>query len=669
MVITMRLPKLRLPKHPKRNDIPLGVYAWPWLLLGIGLALAPHIPRLPLWLSSLIIIVGAWRGWGAIHRKPLPKRWLVLPLTILVVAGLWLTFRTLLGRDPGIALLTAMTTLKLLESRTTRDAQVLVMLGYLLLMANLLFDQEIPTTLYLFFSAIFLVAAHLISQRRSPTRGFTELKLAGRMALQAVPVLLILFVLFPRIPGPLWGLPKDAHAGLTGLSNSMTPGSVNQLIQSDEVAFRVSFKGTPPPASELYWRGPVLWRYYNQRWSGFEERITRELPFTPVSSPIEYTVTMEPSGEFWLMALDVPGSTPKDAGLTRSYQLIRPKRVNERVQYQVSSYRQIQSQTMNQWEQRLSLQLPRRGGEQARVLAAEWQRQHPDDPGAIVAAALRYIREQNFVYTLNPPLVLEDNIDQFLFESRRGFCEHFAGSFTFLMRAAGVPARVVLGYQGGESNGDYYIVRQSDAHAWVEVWLEQQGGWTRVDPTAMVSPQRIEQGLYAALEDTADLPFMARRELLWLRDLALYWDLVNARWNEAILAYGPQQQKDFLSGLGFGKVEFREMMIATIVLLSLLPLCAWAWLRWRQYRNSDPVVQHYLRYQQRLRKAGVDIQSHWGPVELSQAAAEHFPTSSQQLIHLGKVYAALLYGQIYGQATTRQLQECDQKLNALRLQN
>ena len=661
----LRLRIRQTASQPQRRIVPLLPQAWPWLLLALGLVLAPHLSRLPLWLSGLVISIGAWRAWSAWRGKPLPSRWLLVPITILVIGGLLFSFRTLLGRDPGVALLTAMTALKLLESRTARDAQVLIVLGYLLLMANLLFDQEIPTVIYLFFSAVFLVSAQAVSQRRCPTKGWAELKLASRMTLQALPIMLILFVLFPRIPGPLWGLPKDAHAGLTGLSNSMSPGSIDQLIQSDDVAFRVRFYGQVPAQHDLYWRGPVLWRFYGETWRGYEERISQTIPFTPLGDPIDYTVTMEPSGQFWLLALDVPASTPKDAGITKSYQLIRPKRVNERLWYSVRSHRQIQSQEMSHWEYRLSLQLPHQIGPRARELAQSWRDQHQHNAVAIVAEGLRYIREQPFVYTLSPPLLQQDIIDEFLFDTQRGFCEHYAGSFAFLMRAAGVPARVVLGYQGGEANSDYLIVRQSDAHAWVEVWLPERGGWTRIDPTAAVSPVRIEQGLYAALEDSAGLPFMARRELLWLRDLALYWDLVNARWNEAVLAYGPEQQKEFLSGLGFGEFGFREMMISTIALLSLLPMLAWARMIWRKGRRTDPAARHYLRYCQRLRKAGVQTKPQWGPLELSEAAAQRFPAAAQQLRALGYAYAALLYGK----SSPTRLSQCERLLQDLHLQH
>ncbi|MCB1719155.1 MAG: DUF3488 domain-containing protein, partial [Candidatus Competibacteraceae bacterium] len=366
-------------RKPKVPVVPLPAQAWPWLLLALALVLVPHMSRLPLWLSGLVIVVGLWRGWSAWQGKSLPGRWLLLPLTLLVVAGLFFSFRTLLGRDPGVALLAAMAALKLLESRTARDAQVLIMLGFLLLMSHLLFDQEIPTAIYLFCTTIFLIAAQAVSQRRNPTRGWPELKLAGRMALQAVPIMLILFVLFPRISGPLWGLPKDAHGGLTGLSNSMSPGSIDQLVQSDEVAFRVRFRGQIPSQNMLYWRGPVLWRFYGREWRGYEERIRQEIPFMPIGNPTDYTVTMEPSGEHWLLALDVPGSIPQDAGITGSYQLVRPKRVNERLQYAVRSYGQVQSLPMTDWEHRLGLQMPRDIGVRARALAQSWRNIYGND--------------------------------------------------------------------------------------------------------------------------------------------------------------------------------------------------------------------------------------------------------------------------------------------------
>jgi len=661
----MKLPLFSRRQKNRPAPPPLLDQAWPWLLLALGLAIAPHMSRIPLWLSGVVLGAGLWRAWSAWQRKPLPGRWLLLPITIVIVGGLFFHFRTLLGRDPGVALLVAMTALKLLESKSTRDALVLTFLGYLLLMSNLLFDQEIPTAVYLFFAAVAMVGAQAVSQRRNPSQGWPELKLAWRMSLQAIPVMLILFVLFPRISGPLWGLPKDAHAGLTGLSDTMSPGSIDNLIQSDDVAFRVRFRDQIPAQNSLYWRGPALWRFRDREWSAYDEPIRRrEIPFTPVGEAIEYTVTMEPSGERWLLALDIPATIPKDAVITKfSFNLLRPRRIIERLQYTVRSYGQVISASLTDWERRLSLRLPDESGPRARQLAQSWRAIHGADDSAIVAAALRYIREQDFVYTLQPPLLQDDIVDEFLFETRRGFCEHYAGSFAFLMRAAGISARVILGYQGGEANGDYLIVRQSDAHAWVEVWLDEQGGWTRVDPTAAVSPIRIEQGIYAVTEGADQLPFMARRELLWLRDLALYWDLVNARWNEAVLAYGPDQQKDFLSGLGFGEVDYREMIIATVIFMILVALFVWLRMFWYQWRLTDPNVRCYLRYQKYLRKAGVELNPQWGPLQLSETAAKHYPTAAQQLNTLGLAFAVLLYGK----PSPRQLQVCDQLLRRLRL--
>ncbi len=544
----MKMPWSRAPRLKSAQPVqapvePLTLRAMLWLLATLALAVAPHTNELPLWLTLLFYAIVGWRGVIAVRGQSLPPRGWLLVIALLAGAGVLIEYRTLLGRDAGVALLTAMTACKLLETRGLRDGVVLIFLGYLLVMSTLLYSQEIVMVGYLLMVVVLMLAAQtMIHQQHAGLSALLPLRLAGRMALQAIPVMLILFVLFPRIPGPLWGLPKDAYQGRTGLSEEMSPGSVSELSRSDAVAFRVRFAGPPPPPKQLYWRGPVLENFDGRRWTRHAELpASTPAAFTPEGAAVEYTVIMEPSNRRWLLALDLPASLPPRTGMTPSFQLLRDQPVNEVYRYEVRSYPNYRTGELTTVERSRALRLPPRGNARARELAAEWRERDPQ-PEALVKAALTLFREQAFYYTLTPPLLGAESVDDFLFRTREGFCEHYASTFVFLMRSAGVPARVVTGYQGGEINtlGDYLIVRQADAHAWAEVWLAERG-WVRVDPTAAVAPNRIQEGLYAAIADDQTLPFLARRgggNTEWLRQLALRWDSLNTVWNEWVLAIG-----------------------------------------------------------------------------------------------------------------------------------
>jgi transglutaminase-like putative cysteine protease len=630
-----------------------------WLLVALVLAVVPHAVALPIWLSTLFFAMAGWRGFIAFRNRALPARWLLLAVAVLAGAGVLIDFRTLFGRDAGVALLIAMTACKLLETRGLRDGVVLVFLGYLLVMGNLLYSQEIPLVTYLFAVVLLMLAAQVMIHRQHAGLGaLAPLRLTGKMALQAVPVMLILFVLFPRIPGPLWGLPQDAHKGRTGLSDEMMPGTVSTLSKSDAVAFRARFTGPFPSPSQLYWRGPVLWNFDGRRWTAGEAPPSPvPVPFTPEGAAVDYSVILEPSNRIWLLALDLPAMLPPQASMTPSFQLVRQQPVNEVYRYQMRSYPQYRTGDLQATERARALRLPSRGNPQVRALAAEWRAQDTR-PESMVGRALAMFRQQTFYYTLNPPLLGTDSVDEFLFNTRQGFCEHYASAFVFLMRAAGVPARVVTGYQGGERNtfGDYLIVRQSDAHAWAEVWLEGRG-WVRVDPTGAVAPNRVQDGLYAAVTDGQNLPFLIRRggDSAWLHQLAMSWDSLNNSWNEWVLAYGPDRQKEFLSGLGFGAVDWREMIIAMTVALAGFVLVV-VGLRWLDQGSRDPVVRAWQRFCARLARRGLARGVQEGPLAFVQRVADRRPDLAEPVCEIGRLYATLRYGPTASPEDVHQLQ-------------
>ncbi len=648
-------PSHRPPKSPTEA---LTTQASVWLLVALVLAVAPQIWNLSVWLTVFFMVVAAWRWWIAVGKRKLPPRWLVLGMVMLVGVGVIADHRTLFGRDAGVALLTAMTACKLLESRTLRDGVVLTFLGYLLVMSNLLYSQEIPLMAWLLAVIVVLLAAQiLIHPQHDGFKTLAPLRLTARMVALAIPVMLILFVLFPRIPGPLWGLPRDAHKGRTGLSEEMMPGTVSQLSKSDEVAFRVRFAGPPPPPSALYWRGPVLWNFDGRRWTGGGWPKSEPASLLPEGAPVDYTVILEPSNRLWLLALDLPASLPPQATMTNAFQVLRRQPVNEVYRYPMRSYLRYRTGEMSVMERQSALRLPSSGNPRARALALEWS-QREVQPAARVNAALALFREQAFYYTLNPPLLGRDSVDEFLFRTRQGFCEHYASAFVFLMRAAGVPARVITGYQGGERNtlGDYLIVRQSDAHAWAEVWLQDRG-WVRVDPTAAVAPSRIQEGLYAAIPEEAALAFLSRRggENAWLNQWVMSWDALNNAWNEWVLAYGPDRQQEFLSSLGFGSMDWGRMTIAMSIALSGLGLLYVGW-RWRRRRLRDPVARAWGQFCARLARHGLPRSPQEGPLAYAARIALQRPEWAEPVWTVARLYADLRYGPIALPGDVRQLQ-------------
>ncbi len=665
----MRLPWSRKnrPERPPPLVEPLTTPALTWLLTALVLAVAPQAEELPIWLTVLVAVLVGWRGLLVFRKWALPPRWLLLLVATLAGIGVVIDHRTLFGRDAGVALLTAMMACKLLESRTLRDGVVLVFLGYLLVMSNLLYSQEIPRVVYLLAVIVVMLTAQvLIHPQHVGLTAFAPLRLTGQMALLAVPVMLILFVLFPRIPGPLWGLPKDAYQGRIGLSDQMAPGTISELSLSDKVAFRARFASAVPPPNQRYWRGLVLWHFDGRRWTRPEEPPAQTtMPFVPEGAAVDYAVTLEPSNKSWLFALDLPARLPPRVRMTPSFQLLRDQPVNEVYRYEMRSYPAYRTGGLTVMERGRSLQLPLRGNPRARALAADWRQRDPQ-PDALVKSALALFREQPFYYTLTPPLLGGEIVDDFLFRTRQGFCEHYAGAFVFLMRAAGVPARVVVGYQGGEMNtlGGYLIVRQSDAHAWAEVWLEGRG-WVRVDPTGAVAPNRVQQGLYAALPDMGILPFLARRggNSEWLRQLALSWDTLNSTWNEWVLAYGPEQQKEFLSELGFGPVDWGGMTVAMMVALGGFGALYASW-RWRRRLARDPVARAWQRFCARLARRGLARGADEGPLDFAGRVVAQRPELAESVWEIARLYAVLRYGPVAPPERVRCLRRLTQRFRA-----
>ncbi len=620
-----------------------------WLIVPLFLVLAPHALRLPAWLSLAWLACAGLSLWSAARRRPPVGRASKMLLTLAGVAGVLLHFGTVIGPAGGVALLVFLSGAKLLELEKERDWLALLFVGVFLLVAHFLDGQSMATAAYMVVAALALTGGFIAGQ--SPATDLLAprrlLAPAAAMLAQALPLAILLFLLFPRLHGPLWGLPLQT-AARSGLSDHMRPGDFSQLILSDELAFRAEFPGSAPvPAShQLYWRGPVLWEFDGRAWSG-----ARAAPPGPPRAdardePVRYILTLEPHRQHWLFLLGLPADLPGlPASLGSDLQWLARDPVNQRLRYEASAHLDyVLEPELDDAARTRALSLPTGGNPRARELARAWRAGAPSE-AAVVEQALAHFRRENFIYTLAPPALGDQAVDEFLFVTRRGFCEHYAGAFTFLMRAAGLPARVVTGYQGGEYNpmGNYWIVRGRDAHAWAEVWLPGRG-WVRVDPTAAVAPSRVERGIDAALPATERPGGKLHLEGPWLRPLRLGWDLLNNRWNQWVLGYDQERQRQLLSRLSPALSTLKGMVAILAVAATLAVLAAAALLFRRPRGPMDRAARAYARFCARLAPLGLERGLAEGAEDFSRRAARARPDLAKAIETITRLYVDARYG-------------------------
>ena len=637
-----------------------------WLGALLVAAQLPQAVHLPLGIAALGIALIALRlllqrHGGSLLAASLLRMpsWALAAFAGAVALGIRFYYGYFLGREPCIAFLFVLCAIKFLEARVRRDGTLIVCLAAFLLITPFVTSQSL-LALAAAFPAVLLLGSALDALERSTGSAIRDVRWRASLArtatlvLQGIPIAALLFVMFPRLAAPLWGLPTDSSAR-SGLSNTMTPGMFTQLTLSDEVAFRVDFDGPMPVSAQRYWRGPVMSRFDGRVWSAALPQLGGTL-MPRTSRSIAYTVTLEPTSMPYLFALDLPASLPRagnDAesdqdpqlvrGLTREQQLLARAPVTQAIQYtQVSTMRDSYP-VSSALEARINLRLPP-GNARTVEFAHELRARHPDDV-AYIRAVLDFYRNEPFVYTLAAPLLEREPVDQFLFEARRGFCEHYASSFVVLLRAAGIPARVVTGYQGGEfnPNGGYLIVRQSDAHAWAEAIVG--GVWRRYDPTAAVAPSRIERGLSSALPAGELAPFLARFDAGWLRDLGLAWDAANHAWSRHVIEFNYQRQRSFWR-------ELRLNLFAPWEIVALLAAIAAAWagavLVWlaSRRRRKERALALWEDICRRLARAGLPRQQHEGPLAFAERAAVRWPQFAIALAAIGETYATLRYGNL-----------------------
>ena len=622
------LPTLRnLPRDSRDTLFLLVVIAW---------VLLPQTARLPVWCSGGAAAVLLWRGWLALHARPLPgKAWLVVLLG-LTVAATYATHRTLLGRDAGVTLLVVLLTLKTLELRARRDAFVIFFLGFFCMLSNFFYSQSLLTAISMVLGLLGLLTALVNAHMPVGKPPLLEAaRTAGWMALLGAPIMLVLFLLFPRL-APLWGVPSDAMAGRSGLSASMEVGTIARLALDESVAMRIKFAGKIPPQRDLYFRGPVLSSFDGRNWQPLRASLQRRYAL-PANLQVEgeaipYEVTLEPTSQPWLLVMEAATQSPELPGYSNTMeadlQWLTSRPIADVVRYKAASYpvfRHGPAKAAPGLQQ--FVDLPPGFNPRTLALASEIRR----DPryaqataATLVQVALQRLRSGGYSYTLEPGVYGRHTADEFWFDRKEGFCEHIASAFVVLMRAMNVPARIVTGYQGGELNSvdGFWVVRQSDAHAWAEVWQAGQG-WVRVDPTSAVAPGRTGAFQRLAVPRGAVAQAFGNFSPTLAAQLRATWEAVNNSWSQWVLNYTQGKQLDLLKNIGFESPAWEDLGYVLIGVIVLSSLAGGAWALWEQSQH-DPWLRLLARVRKRLARAGIESDAATTPRQLArQVLARH----------------------------------------------
>ena len=652
---------------------PLSAAQIRWLGVFLFATLLPQAPFVPIWVAGFGTMLVALRmlllGRDRMRADARPARipsWALALFAVAAGFAIRQSFGYFIGRDPCVAFLFVLAGIKYLEARTARDGTLLLCLASFQMVTPFFFSQSLLAALAAVPALVTMGATLQVlaqpSLRDLPLSAWrVPLLRTSKLFAQGIPLAVVLFVLFPRLAGPMWGLPSDAGSK-SGLSEQMAPGSISELSMSDAVAFRVDFDGVVPPHAQRYWRGPVMSRFDGREWIASDRRVPRGP--RPVGREIAYWVTLEPHWKSWLFALDLPAGPPTKAStsdgsaetnvigiLTGDQRVFAAGPIVQPLRYrQISIPNDAYPATAGdalEAERAENLQLPYEGRDsnpRAVAFAHELRAEHPDDAD-YVRTVLRWFRTESFFYTLAPPLLpAPDPVDAFLFDQRRGFCEHYASSFVVLLRAAGIPARVVTGYQGGEINpaGGYLIVRQSDAHAWAEAMIG--GKWRRFDPTGAVAPSRIERGLGGALPTSEYVPLLARLDQGWLKNIQLTWDAFNHDWRRQVIGFNYDKQRSLWRDWRMDRLPPAVItaLVAGVIGLwgaGMLGLISW----WRR-RTSDQGRMLWDSLCRRLANAGLPRQLHEGPLAFGARASARWPEFAVAFRVIAESYAFLRYG-------------------------
>ncbi|MEP6906687.1 MAG: DUF3488 and transglutaminase-like domain-containing protein [Pseudoxanthomonas sp.] len=618
-----------------------------WVLAAAGCALLPLVLQLPGMLAAAIVVAAllvSTFSW----RKPVPV-FLRLLLALLVLAAVFSQMGFHFGRDTGCALLAAMIAIKPSETHTLRDARSLVGFALFVPFSAFLLDQG-PATMALGLVAVLcaLIALQRLADVESGSLSahkFSLRTLAGVGKLMAIglPLALSTFWLFPRLGSPLWGVPERALSR-PGLSGEMTPGEWLDMMADDTPALRVEFYGPRPAPQDMYWRGPVLWDFDGRRWT--QPRWTRDLPAQPVERREQiwdYQIEFEPTDRRQLVALDLPHTAPSGAFLSRDYGLYAAAPLSALTRWRLKSSAPTRFQdTLDTATRQRALALPAGFNPRTVALARQWRQEAGSDDAVIVQRTLTWVT-QEFGYTLDTPLPGRNAVDEFLFDQKLGYCQHFSSAFVVMMRAAGIPARVVTGFAGGVRNplGDYFVVRNMDAHAWAEVWLPRRG-WVRVDPTAAVAPERI----YDTLEDRLG---SSGGQFGRLAGFNGFSDWMRRGWNDMVLGFNAERQQHLLQSFGIVDLDGRRLGLL-FGFFTLMTLAWMAWLLARGERERDPLLRAWHRMGRRYALMGLGRLAHEPPLAWADRVARERPQSAETLLPLSRRFAAARYAGAVGDA-------------------
>jgi len=630
------------------------------LLFGaVGLAVLPHIQHISNRSFGFFTALWVWRVLGIWRPAWLPGR---LPVFLLLLVGIALLFaerQGILGRDAGSSLLVIALGLKLMEMKRERDFYLLIYMTFIVVATQFLYEQNILLGVYI-GGVCCLLLALLIAMNGLHKKLGQALKLACLIALQAAPLAAAMFILFPRLEPPKWMALGSETQNRTGLSEVMEPGSITNLGLSDERVFRVQFDGPIPPPQQRYWRGPVMSMTNGKLWMQAQDFAQYGRHSPKVSGkPYGYTLLMEPQTKNWVFALDMPVGFSAPLTRNANFQLITSAPPGRRAAYKLVSYPAYNTGPLADGEYRDAMQLPGKPSERIKEFVRQL-RGYDAPPAVFVQNLLAHFRAENFRYTLEPPKLDDNPIESFLFDTRAGFCSHYASAFVYLLRAAHIPARVVTGFQGGEVNdlGHFIEVRQADAHAWAEVWYENEG-WVRYDPTAAVAPERIEYPLdVGRLSPGEEIYFdIDKQELRKVFSLfkraRLIWGTVDYRWQRWVIDYDSLHQSNLLSG--FGIKDSRAMVYWLTAIVSAMTLLLSASMLYQKRRKTDPALLIYARFCAKLARKGLIKGCGEGAKDFAERARTQLPQHAVEIDRITEVFISLRYGRQAAQSDIRQL--------------
>lgn len=618
------------------------------VLIGIHLVGIPLYPRLHILIIILLLTLTGWCYLIITKRIKQPSTFVRITTLIISITFLVTANGTIFGQQAGTSLLLLLALLKIFEVKSKRDINVIIFMSYFLIASNFFFSQSALMAVYVFIIVIYLCSILILLSDTLSTINFVQrIKYASKIVALAIPFMIILFILFPRIPSPLWGLPKDTLSAKTGLSEEMTLGNINKLVASGDVAFRAVFTGEPPPHSLLYWRGPVLTQFDGLTWrrSNAPDSALPHLVASENDANYQYSITLEPHNKNWLLSLEHPIMFDRNLRLSRELQLFHNKTISNIYQYTAVSSPTVINAGLFLPEHNRNLLLPRDTNPRTVALANRFYNMANGNPELIIQHIFNYFREENFYYTLTPPLLDDQPIDDFLFDTKKGFCGHYASAFVVLLRNAGIPSRVVTGYQGGKFNpvDNYMIVRQSDAHAWAEAWIEGKG-WKRFDPTAAVAPSRIELGVTDAGLEESKLPAMLFTDNSLIQQSRYMLDSFRNSWNKWIIGYNESKQKQFFKSIGIDKINPSKLAIWLVLAMTITgALVAIVALRDSSNKNLNIILYYYLLFCAKCKKQGVSRHFYEGENDYLNRVKLALPDYAKQAQIITEHYQQIRY--------------------------